>query len=135
MKLNFFYFCVGLHVLAVFYLKPQLLINQSAFKFMVTIAAAAFVMGIVVHVVTDTSDSVVGALFAPFAMLGYFWLLRRLYLKWVGRELSVAAIDRATLFKTGPAEVRIFTLAFVFGSILIFVATVAASEQLSRRGW
>ena len=134
MKLDFFYFCVGLYVLAVFFVKPQLLLDQFAFKFMVT-TAAAFVMGIVVHVVTDTSDSVVGALFAPFAMLGYFWLIRRLYLKWVGRELSVAAIDRATLFKTGPTEVRIFTLAFVFGSILIFFATVAASEQFSRRGW
>ena len=135
MKLDFFYFCVGLYALAVFFVKPQLLVNQFALKFMVTIAAAAFVMGIVLHVVTDTSDSVVGALFAPFAVLGYFWLLRRLYLKWVGREPSIAAIVRATLWKTGPAEVRILTLAFVFGSILIFVATVAASEQLSRRGW
>jgi hypothetical protein len=135
MKLDFFYFCVGFYVLAVFFVKPELLLNQFAFKFMATIAAAAFVMGIVVHVVTDTSDSVVGALFAPFAMLGYFWLLRRLYLKWVGREPSIAAINRATLWKTGPAEVRIFTLAFVFGSILMFFATVAASEQFSRHGW
>src|SRR5437763_15108407 len=113
MKLDFFYFCVGLYALAVFFVKPQLLVNQFALKFMVTIAAAAFVMGIVLHVVTDTSDSGMGGLFAPFAMLGYFWLQRRRYLKAVGREPSIAAIVRVILWQTGPAGAAMYTVAFV----------------------
>jgi len=126
-----YYFCVGLFVFVIFGLKLELLVKKPTFKIVLVIAAAAFLVGLVIHFTEEASHSAAGALLAPLSMLGYFWLLRELFLKWVHRE----PIDTAMNWTPGLAKDRTFAFAFVFGSMFLFFVAIIGAERLAKAGW
>lgn|GEM_PF-2311135 len=131
MNNDVYYFCVGLFVFVIFGLKLELLLKKSSFKIVLVIAAAAFLIGVVVHFTEEASDSTAGALLAPLPMLGYFWLLRKLFLKWVHRE----PIDTAMNWTPGLVKDRTFAFAFLFGSMFIIFVAIIGAERLAKAGW
>ena len=86
MSRDVFYFFSGLIVFFVFGLKLDVLLRRTTFRVVVTIATIVFAIGLIVHFTAEASDSAAGALLAPLPMVGYFWLLHKLFLRWVHRE-------------------------------------------------
>jgi hypothetical protein len=126
-----YYLFVGFFVFVIFGLKPELLIEVATFRVVLVISAAAFLVGLVLYFKAEASDSAVGALLAPLPTLGFFRLLRRLFLKWVHRE----PIDTAFNWTPGLVKDRAFAFVFVFGSVLILFATTIGMERLAKAGW
>ncbi|MGH9928377.1 MAG: hypothetical protein ACREA9_04005 [Pyrinomonadaceae bacterium] len=131
MNHDVYYFCVGFSVFAIFGLKLELLLQEVTFKIMLAIAGAAFVAGVVIHFTDEASHSAAGALFAPLPTLGYFWLLRKLFLKWAHRE----PIDTAMNWTPGLAKDRALAFAFLFGAMFIIFVTIIGGESLAKVGW
>jgi hypothetical protein len=128
---DIFYFGVGFFIIVIFGLKLDLLLDGVGFKIMLAIAGAALLVGIVIHFTAEAYDSSAGALFAPLPMLGYFWLLHRLFLKWTHRE----PIDTAMNFTPGLAKDRTFAFAFILGSMFIIFVAIFGAEALAKAGW
>ena len=125
------YFCTAFLVIAIFGLKLKLLLGEFSFKVMLLFALGAFAMGIFIHFTDETHDSTAGLMFAPLCMLGYFWILRRLFLKWAHRE----PINTAANWTPGLAKDRTFAFAFLFGSFSIMFITIVVAERLAMAGW
>jgi hypothetical protein len=126
-----YYFGVGFFVFFIFGLKLDLLLRKTTFKVVLAIAGAVFLIGLVFHFTAEASHTAAGALFAPLPMLGYFWLLRKVFLKWVHRE----PIDTDMNWTPGLVKDRTFAFAFLFGAMfIIFVLTIGA-ERLAKAGW
>jgi hypothetical protein len=68
---------------------------------------------------------------APLPTLGYFQLLRKLFLGWVQRE----PIDTAMNWTPGLVKDRTFAFAFAFGSMLIILVAIVGAERLAKAGW
>jgi hypothetical protein len=128
---DLYYYCVGLSIFFIFGLKPGLLIEDATFKAVLAISSMIFVVGLALHFTAEASDSARGALLAPLLTLGYFRLLRKLFLRWVHRE----PIDTAFNWTPGLVKDRTFAFAFVFGSILITFVTIFGMERLAKAGW
>jgi hypothetical protein len=128
---DIYYFCVGFFVVAIFGLKLELLLSQATFKIVLLIAAAAFLIGLVLHFTGEASHSAAGALLAPLPTLGYFQGLRKLFHKWVHRE----PIDTAMNWTLGLVKDRTFAFAFLFGSMFIIFVAIVGLERLAKAGW
>ena len=125
------YFCIAFLVIAIFGLKLELLLEEFSFKVILMFAVGVFAMGIVVHFTDKTHDSAAGLMFAPLVMLGYFWVLRQLFLKWARRE----PINTAANWTPGLAKDRTFAFAFLFGSVFIIFLTTVVAGRLTMAGW
>jgi hypothetical protein len=121
----------GFFVFAIFGLKLELLLREPSFRIVLGIAAAAFLIGFVLHFTEQASHSAVGALLAPLPTLGYFQFLRRLFHRWVHRE----PIDTAMNWTPGLVKDRTFAFAFVFGSMFIILVAIVGAERLAKAGW
>jgi hypothetical protein len=128
---NVFYFCIGFFIIVIFGLKLELLLQEFSLKVILIFAAVAFAMGIFVHINGRASGSAAGLMFAPLFMLGYFCVLRQLFLKWAQRE-PISTVKNRT---PGLAKDRAFAMAFVFGSLFIMLSTMVVAERLAVAGW
>ena len=126
-----YYYCVGFSVFIIFGLNLELLLQEAAFKIMLASAGAAFVTGVVIHFTDEATHSAAGALLAPLPTLGYFWLLRKLFLKWAHRE----PIDTAMNWTPGLVKDRALAFAFLFGSLFIILVAIVGAERLAQAGW
>jgi hypothetical protein len=129
--MDILYFCIAFLVIAIFTMKLELLLQQSSFKVMLAFAAGAFALGIFVHFTHGGRDSASGLLFAPLPVLGYFWLLRQLFLKWAHRE----PVNTAANWSPGLVKDRTFAFSFLFGSLAIMFLAVFAAQRLAVAGW
>jgi len=126
-----YYFYIGFFVFVIFVLKPGLLTEVASFKVVLAISATVFLVGLVLHFTAEASRSPIGALLAPLPTLGFFRLLRRLFLRTVHRE----PIDTAFNWTPGLVKDRVFAFVFAFGSVLIIAATTVGMEYLAKRSW
>ena len=115
MSHDIYYFFGALFVFFIFGLKLDVLLKRTTVVVVVVISAALFCIGLIKH----------------FPMVGYFWLLHRLFLRWVHRE----PVDTAMNWTPGLVKDRSFAFTFLFGSMfIIFVLTIGA-ERLAKAGW
>ena len=129
--MDILYFCIAFLVIAIFTMKLELLLQESSFKAIVAFAVGAFALGIFVHFTHGGPDSAAGLLFAPLPVLGYFWVLRQLFLKWANRE----PVNTAANWAPGLVKDRTFAFAFLFGSLAIMFLSVVSAQRLAVAGW
>ncbi len=128
---NPYYFAVGYSILAIFGIKPELLIKDSSFKVILATSSAVFLLGLTLHFTPEAFEWGAGALLAPLLTLAYFRLCRRLFLTRVKRE----PIDTAFNWTPGLVKDRAFAFAYFFGGILIICASMFVMYRLAKAGW
>lgn len=115
---------IGLSVFCVVLFQRELLVQQSSFKIILICGGVLFATGLLLQLTRFGRSIPSGALLAPLVCLGFYRTLRRIFVRYVGREPRDTYMD----WTPGLAVHRLFNVVFFMGAFWILLGLMALME-------
>lgn len=129
--MTFILIVIGLSVFCVVLFQRELLVQRRSFKIILICCLVLFATGLLLHLTKFGRSIPSGALLAPLLCLAFYRTLRRIFVRYVGREPRDTYMD----WTPGLAVHRLFNIVFFMGAFWIVIGLMALMDSLATAGW